>query len=195
MINTLKKLNPRLKAVIFDWDGTLYDSMDLWNHLASDYLKQKGIKFQEDVDQIVAKMTLEESANYFKKKYAMKESSLQIRQEISEFMENRYVYDMHWKANGIQEIKEIKKNGILIGIATSSDSALVKKILRKDQMETYIDCIVTCEEVQADKTKPNVYEEVCKNLRVSPFECIVVEDEVYAYETAKKAGFLCVLVS
>ena len=71
-----------LKAVIFDADGTLIDTMGMWKQLDMDFLSAHGIEPDEDYSKIVNKMTLEEGVRYTKERFALKETEEEILNTI-----------------------------------------------------------------------------------------------------------------
>ena len=61
----------KLKGAIFDFDGTLFDSMSIWQMAGSDYIRSIGFEAEENFNEIISSMSLSQSANYIKNKYKL----------------------------------------------------------------------------------------------------------------------------
>ena len=78
------------KLLVFDMDGTLLDSMELWRYLGRIYLKSKGKEVKDNLEEVIDCMTLEESASYFKSNYNLNEDINVIEKEIISFIEKYF---------------------------------------------------------------------------------------------------------
>ena len=90
------------KLLVFDMDGTLLDSMELWRYLGRIYLKSKGKEVEDNLEEVIDCMTLEESASYFKSNYNLNEDINVIEKEIISFIEKKYLNDIPLK-NGVKK--------------------------------------------------------------------------------------------
>lgn len=79
---------------IFDVDGTILDSMEVWNTLASQYVQSLGMVPEKNLDEIVSDMSLEQSATYLKNHYKINKQEEQIISEILNFISDFYEYEV-----------------------------------------------------------------------------------------------------
>ena len=83
-------------------------------------------------------------------------------------------------------LKELKKRGIKIAVASNSRNA--KPIIKQVGIEQYLDAIVDGHEIENSKPDPEVFLLAARNVGVEPGDCIVVEDAIAGLEAAKRAG-------
>ena len=178
-----------LKAIIFDWDGTLYDANDFWDNLGNLYLRSIGIESDETINARVNSMTLRESLEFCKEQYHIDRPVEVLKKELFQFMEHGYIYELEWMPNAKEMIKRLKDEGYKLAIATATDAYLLDEILKKDHMKAYFDYVITCDQLHTNKKSPMIYEECCRQLHVEKQESVVVEDDARAIQTARKAGF------
>lgn len=181
-----------MKAVIFDLDGTLIDSMAEWECAGSNYLRYKGIKSVDNVDNILKSMSLEEAARFFIKNYGFKMTIKEIINEVNEFISDRYRYGFELKNGVLDYLKYLKKNKVKMCIATMTDSNLACIALKRLGVDEYFEFVLSCDEVGYNKTYPNIYLESSKRMGVNVEDITVFEDSLESIKTAKKAGFTVV---
>ncbi|MDD3752169.1 MAG: HAD hydrolase-like protein, partial [Tissierellia bacterium] len=98
----------KLKYKIFDLDGTLLDSMAAWRNLGKDYLLQKGINPPDNLNEIIAAMSMIESAAYFQKAFKIELSAEEIIKEIKMLIENKYKYEFKLKPYVKEYLQKLK---------------------------------------------------------------------------------------
>lgn len=177
-----------IKAVIFDLDGSLVDSMWMWHAIDVEYLGNFGIAVPETLQDDIGGRSFSETAVYFKERFQLQDSLQQIKDDWNRMAWDKYTHEVPVK-DGVAEILEYCKNhDIRMGIATSNSRELVDNIVSVHQLEQYIGCIVTGCEVPRGKPAPDVYLAVAKELGVEPAECLVFEDIVDGILAGKAAG-------
>lgn len=182
------------KAAIFDLDGTLIDSMWIWDKIDQDYLNCHGFSVPEDLKNNINHLTFEETAAYFKEKYNIPESIDSIINIWNSMALKHYSKNITLKKGALELLDHLKAFNIKIGLATSNSRTLLNAALKHTNTFDYFDCITTTEEVQKGKTNPDVYLLTAKKLGVHPNECIVFEDILEAVIGAKKANMKVVAV-
>ena len=177
-----------IKAVIFDLDGSLVDSMWMWHAIDIEYLGRFGIEMPEKLQEEIGGKSFSETAVYFKERFALTDTLQKIKDDWNRMAWDKYSNEVPLK-EGVTDVLEYCKNHeIRMGIATSNSRELVDNIVSVHQLERYIRCIVTGCEVAKGKPAPDVYLEVAKRLEVRPEECLVFEDIVEGIMAGKAAG-------
>ncbi|GKX28936.1 haloacid dehalogenase [Vallitalea longa] len=177
-----------IKAVLFDLDGTLVDSMWLWKSIDIEYLGRYNIELPEKLEDKIEGMSFTETANYFKETFNIPESIEEIKKTWNDMAWDYYVNKVGLK-NGIMEFLEyLIKNNITIGIGSSNSIDLVNVVLKKYNMIDYFTTIRTSCEVDRGKPFPDIYLKVAEDLKVKPEECLVFEDIPKGIIAGKDAG-------
>jgi HAD superfamily hydrolase (TIGR01509 family) len=180
-----------MKGAIFDIDGTLLDSMPIWNDLGARYLETLSIQTEENLGKILFPMTMEEAAEYMKAQYRLPQTADEIRQGVLGIVENFYRYEVGLKPGVETYVKGLHRKGIPMILATTGDKELATAALARLGIRKYFCDILTVSDYGTSKHEPDIYQKAAQILQVPPSECVVFEDVFYALETAKAAGFLC----
>ena len=176
------------KAVIFDLDGTLVDSMWMWKRIDVEYLGRYGISLPENLQREIEGMSFSETAVYFKERFKIPESLEEIKETWNEMAYEKYTKEVLLKKGAMELLEVCKKRGILMGIATSNSRHLVESTVSALGISTYFRYIATACDVKKGKPAPDVYLRVAECLGVSPKECLVFEDIVMGIKAGKNAG-------
>lgn len=178
----------RIKAVIFDLDGTLVDSMGLWKDIDIEFLSARGIPYNDNLQEEIEGMSFTETAIFFQERYRLEESVEELKVIWNGMAKHKYRYEVLPKPGAIDFLKYLKAQGIKMGIATSNSEELIQAVNEAWHFDTYMDCIVTSCSVNKGKPAPDVYLEAARQLGVEPKDCLVFEDIVKGIEAGKNAG-------
>lgn len=179
----------KISAVIFDLDGTLIDSMYIWDTLAEDYLKSIGVKPKPGLCDAVNTLMMEDAAEYLKTEYALPFTLEQIFEKINIMVEDFYFNTTSLKDGVLEFLQLLAGKNIKMCVATASERYVTEAALKRCGIMHYFEEILTCSEVGCDKTKPHIYNKALEILGTKAEETLVFEDAVHAAKTAKSAGF------
>lgn len=178
-----------IKGAIFDLDGTLIDSMFIWDTVCDDYLKSFGITPKENLAEVFKSFTLEQAAEYYRIHYGFKLSVPEIVDGINNMVSEIYQTSVELKPNVSDFLKRLHRRGIKMCVATVTDKPIAKAVLKRLGIYKYFSGIFTCAEVGFNKETPEIYRYALKHLGTLKDETIVFEDAFHAAKTAKADGF------
>lgn len=179
-----------IKGAIFDLDGTIIDSMLMWEHTMSQFLLSHGITPSETADEDVSDLDFNETANYVIKHYMPNKKPNEIIDLIDKFVEERYLYHLPLKRDVDSLLISLKQKGVRLIIATASNRHLVEGALKRHGLLQLFDDIVTCQQVGLGKhISPLVFEVALEKIGTKKEDTLIFEDALYAVKTAKRAGF------
>jgi beta-phosphoglucomutase-like phosphatase (HAD superfamily) len=183
-----------MKAVIFDVDGTLFDSMPFWDDAGKLFLESVGIYAKEDLSHTLLSMTMKEGAEYLIKNYVPQMTIDEVLQGIIDVMNDAYRNKISLKKGAAQLLKRLKENNIPVVIATATDRTLLEAALDRLEIFDFIDKIFTCSECNTTKSVPDIYLNACDWLDTSPEETVVFADTLQAISTVSASNFITVAV-
>ena len=176
---------------IFDVDGTILDSMEVWNTLASQYVQSLGMAPEKNLDEIVSDMSLEQSAIYLKNHYKINKQEERIISEILNFISDFYEYEVKLMPGFKEFISHYDSMNV---IGTSCDEELVKIALNRLGVLNYFEDIITCSKVNKSKDDQEFYLACAGILEQKSENIFVFEDADYCIDVARKAGFKVVKI-
>lgn len=120
-----------LKGAIFDFDGTLFDSMFIWNTAGETYLRSVGTEPEKDLQAVLKPMSLLQSATYIRKKYAVELTVEEIMNGINRTVEDFYYHTVQPKEGVTAFLEQLKNRGVKMCIATATDRYQVEAALKR----------------------------------------------------------------
>ncbi len=181
-----------IKGAIFDLDGTILDSMTIWDTIGEDYLRSLGIEPRENLSEVFKTFTLEESAKYYQMHYGVTLSVDKIVNEVNKMIEDFYKNTVTLKKGVEKFLARLAKEGVKMCVATVTDKYLVEAALSRLKVRHYFEEIFTTAEVGCNKQDPKIYRTALSHLQTKKHETFVFEDALHALLTAKKDGFIVV---
>ena len=176
------------KAVLFDLDGTLVDSMWMWKDIDMEYLGKYGITLPPELQEYIEGMSFSEVSAYFKEAFGIKESLEEIKSEWVSMAKYKYTHEVPLKPGALRFLKHLKEQGIPMGIATSNSRDLLDAVLESLEISPYFDCCMTSCEAGAGKPAPDIYIKVAKILKTEPKDCLIFEDTPAGILAGNRAG-------
>ena len=183
-----------IKGAIFDCDGTLLDSMQMWVNVEKEYLIRSGATPRPDLIDSLRKFSSYEVAEYFKYEYGLNKTVEQIIAGRYALIEEYYFQKATLKDAVVPVLEALRKRGVRMCVATATDKYLVEPALRNCGILEYFERIVTCDEEKTTKTRPDIFIRAAAYMGTEISDTIVVEDALHAIKSAKKAGFTVVAV-
>ena len=185
----------KIRCAIFDFDGTLFDSMYVWDTAAERYLRSLGKDPAPTVREEVRTMSLHQAAEYLKDGYALSLTAEEIVAGINRVVEQAYLHDVQPKAGAAAFLDALKAGGASLCVATATDRYRIEAALRRCHMDSYFDAVFTCSEVGSGKNEPAIYREAMAHFHADREQTLIFEDAIHAVQTAKADRFRVVAVS
>ena len=179
----------KIKCAIFDFDGTLFDSMFIWENAGEIYLRSLGKEPKSSIREDVRTLSLYQSAVYLRGEYNIDLSVEEIMAGINQTIEHFYIHEVKPKEGVISFLKDMKQQGVLMGIATASDRYQIEAALERCRMTEFFDAVFTCTEVGHGKDEPVIFQKAMEYFGANRKNTIVFEDAFHAIQTAKADGF------
>lgn len=184
----------KIKCALFDFDGTLFDSMFIWDSVGEIYLHSLGKEPKPSMREDVRALSLYQSACYFQKEYGLSLSVEQIMTGINQTIEHFYVHEVLPKPGVVDFLERMKKCKVRMCIVTASDRYQIEAALNRCGMEDYFEAIFTCSEMGHGKDEPIIFQKAMEYFNADRSNTIVFEDAIHAIRTAKADGFSVVAV-
>lgn len=184
----------KIKGIIFDLDGTLLDSMKCWENVDRRFLIENGINPPDGVSDIVKKMTINDSAMYFKTRFSLEQSCEEIIDRIEEMVREDYFKNIPLKKGAYEIVHKLKDLGYRLCVATATYNALAYAALKRLGIFECFDFIITCSDVGSGKDDPEIFFNAAEKMGCGVENTIVIEDSLHCIETASSAGFHTIAV-
>ncbi len=179
-----------IKAIIFDMDGTLIDSLDVWAESDRIFLEELGLPYNTSVSQAMKKMHYNSACDYIKETYRLEMPSEEIGRRIMEIVKDSYMHTIPLKPNVYEYLTAQQKKGIKMCVATSNDKGLAVGALKNLGIYDMMEFVITSDEVGIGKETPAIFIKAAEMLGFEPSETLVLDDSVHAVESAKSGGFI-----
>lgn len=181
-----------IKGIIFDLDGTLFDSCGMWHQIDIDFFKKRGMDIPKDYNKKIAPLGLVKAAEFSKREYGIKESVEDIIKEWHQMAVYQYEHNVYIKPYVKEYLEKCKNKGLKLAIATANDEEFYMPCLKRNGIDKYFDFICDVNEFKGSKNTPEIYLHVANKLDMSPSNIAVFEDIPRAIKSAKEGGFYVV---
>ena len=178
-----------ITGAIFDFDGTVFDSMHIWKGVKFQFFDRIGLVLSEEEKKEFQGLFLLDAIDLAKKRYDLGFSDKELFDEFFTLIREKYLADTKPKNDIIEFLEKLKANGVKMGIATATGESALMAVLEKYNMTDYFSAIYSTYTVGASKTEPKVYDVVLEAIGTEKETTWVFEDALYATKTAKANGY------
>ena len=178
-----------ITGAIFDFDGTVFDSMHIWKGVKFQFFDRIGLVLNEEQREEFKKLFLLDAIELAKTRFDLKMTDKELFNEFFTLIKEKYLADTKPKNDIVEFLEKLKAKGVKMGIATATGEPALIAVLEKFNMLHYFEEIYSTYTVGASKTEPKVYDVVLNELGTEKETTWVFEDALYAAKTAKKAGY------
>ena len=174
------------EAVIFDLDGVLLDSEQLWNRAKEAVVQTTGGRWREDAPHAMMGMSSPEWAAYMRDTLGVDRSVSEINRDVVAQMEDLYRRRLPLLPGAVEAVRSLARRWPL-GLASSSNREIIDLALDLAGLADAFAATVSSEEVERGKPAPDVYLEAARRLRAAPARCVAIEDSSNGLRAAAAA--------
>lgn len=178
------------EAAIFDLDGTLLNSMDVWETIDIDFLSKRGLPVPENYVTEICARSFEEAAQYTIELFGLNETVPAIIDEWNLMAAQEYANNVCLMPYTREYLLRLKSLHVKLAVATGLPEQLYKPCLIHNGVFALFDTLCSTDHVERGKEYPDVFLQVSRALKVLPKKCIVFEDVLPAVKSAKQAGMM-----
>lgn len=178
-----------ITGAIFDFDGTLFDSMHVWKGIRYKFFEILGLELTPEEEELFKGLFLRESLNLAIERFNLNKSYEELLEMLFDYIKSRYLAETEPKNDIIDFLEKLKSKGVKMGIATATGERALLAVLEKYGMTDYFSAIYSTYTVGASKTEPKVYDVVLDAIGTNKETTWVFEDALYAAKTAKANGY------
>ena len=179
----------RVKGAIFDFDGTLADTLWVWRKVDQLFLEQYGYTCDEAYVAQMRNLSFVEAAHWTLTHYNLPCTAADILHQWFNLAEQLYATSVTLKPGAKTYLNDLRESQIPFVLATSSKRAFCEPLLKANDIYTWFAELVTADEVAEAKREPTIFLAAQTALRLKPHEIVVFEDSLQAVQTAARAGF------
>jgi HAD superfamily hydrolase (TIGR01509 family) len=182
-----------IEAVIFDMDGVLLQSEEVWDVVREEYVRERGGRYDADVQRAMMGMSSVEWSRYLHEDAGVPDAPAEINAEVVRRMLAEYKKHLPLIPDAVDAVRRIAAQ-FQLGLASSSNRELIDVALEQAGLAPYFAATVSSEEVAHGKPAPDVYLEAARRLGIDPTQCAAIEDSHGGIRSAKAAGMRVVAI-
>ena len=178
----------KFSAYIFDFDGTLVDSMPDWSAKMINVLEKNNISYHDDIIKIITPLGDLGTAKYFRDVLGAKISVDDMLMQMDEYALPKYRDSIELKAGVMDYLLYLKNNNCSLNVLTASPHKMLDVCLKRNGIYDLFDNVWSCDDFATTKADPQIYVEVAKKIGVDVADAVFFDDNINAIKTAAKAG-------
>jgi HAD superfamily hydrolase (TIGR01509 family) len=179
--------------VVFDLDGVLVDSEQVWDGVREELARERGGNWHPGAQREMMGMSSPEWSRYMHERIGLEESPEEVNRIVVERMLARYQAGPPWIPGALDAVQRMA-GSFTLGLASSSNRELIDAVLEAGRIVGVFRATVSSEEVARGKPAPDVYLETARRLGADPGDCVAVEDSHNGIRSAKAAGMSCIAI-
>jgi HAD superfamily hydrolase (TIGR01509 family) len=182
-----------IDAVVFDLDGVLIDSEQVWDDVREELARERGGRWHERAQADMMGMSSTEWSRYMHDVIGLAEPPEEINAEVVRRMEARYAEHLPLVEGAVDAVKRLAGT-FRLGLASSSNRPLIELVLKRAGLADLFEATVSSEEVEQGKPAPDVFREAARRLGVAPERCAAIEDSGNGIRAAHAAGMRVIAI-
>lgn len=185
----------KISGAIFDLDGTLLDSNEMWHGAAARYITSLMKTPEANLGDKTKAMTLPELCAYLKNEYRIATTEEKIAKGFNTILREGYLASVQFKEYVPVILEKFKQKGVKMCVVTSTDRKIADEVLVRLGIRDYFRHIITLEDSGGGKDSPEVFLEAYEALGTPKDETVVFEDGLLSIGGAKEAGLYVIAVA
>jgi HAD superfamily hydrolase (TIGR01509 family) len=181
------------EAVVFDLDGVLVDSEQLWNGAKQEVVESTGGRWRDDAPKAMIGMSSPEWSSYMHSELGVRLGPKEIDRLVVQKMEQLYRAQLPMLPGAVKAVRVLEGHWPL-GLASSANREIIDLVLTLSGLTGSFRATVSSEEVEHGKPAPDVYLEAAHRLGARPERCVAVEDSSNGLRAAAAAGMAVIAV-
>jgi HAD superfamily hydrolase (TIGR01509 family) len=182
-----------IEAVVFDLDGVLVDSEQVWDEVREELARERGGRWHPGAQRDMMGMSSPEWSRYMHDVIGLPEPPEEINREVVARLLQRYAAGLPWLPGALDAVRRIAARWPL-GLASSSNREVIDAVLEAGGLGRLFAATVSSEEVARGKPAPDVYLEAAGRLGVASELCAAIEDSHNGIRAARAAGMRCIAI-
>jgi HAD superfamily hydrolase (TIGR01509 family) len=182
-----------IEAVVFDLDGLLLDTEQVWDEVREALTRERGGRWHDQAQADMMGMSSTEWSRYMHEELGLREAPEEINRLVVERMRERYRGGLPLVDGAVEAVRRIGARWPL-GLASSSNRPLIDLVLAEMGVADRFGATVSSEEVERGKPAPDVYLEAARRLGVRPQDAVAIEDSASGIRSAKAAGMSVIAI-
>jgi HAD superfamily hydrolase (TIGR01509 family) len=182
-----------IEAVVFDLDGVLVDSEQVWDEVREELARERGGRWHPGAQRDMMGMSSPEWSRYMHDVIGLPEPPEEINREVVARLLQRYAAGLPWLPGALDAVRRIAARWPL-GLASSSNREVIDAVLEAGGLGRLFAATVSSEEVARGKPAPDVYLEAAGRLGVASERCAAIEDSHNGIRAARAAGMRCIAI-
>ena len=182
-----------IRAVVFDLDGVLLQSEEVWDAVRERYVTERGGRYDDEVQRAMMGMSAPEWSAYLAEDAGVPGTPEQINNDVVGLMLEAYARELPLLPGAVDVVRRMAA-AFPLALASSSNRAIFEEVLRLAAIADCFAATVSSEEVPRGKPAPDVYLEAARRLGVAPERCAAVEDSHSGIRSAHTAAMRVVAI-
>ena len=177
-----------MKTYLFDFDGTLVDSMPSFVNGMLKILDENNVKYGDDLIKIITPLGLNGTADYFINELGLNITKSKLLEQMQKNIIDEYFYKIPAKNNVVKVLNALKNQGASLNVLTASPHITLDACLKRVGLYDLFDNVWSCDDFFTTKANPEIYLKVAEKLGVNVSDVLFLDDNINADKTAKQAG-------